>query len=61
MKDNLLFVNARGLQIIYNLVVIALLFVTRGWRSGHWYFDAVSMFEPSNKTCTRPNESGEKI
>lgn len=34
MKDNLLFVNARGFQVLYNACMIALLWVTRGWRAG---------------------------
>ena len=48
MKDNLLFVNAHGLKILYNACMIALLWVTRGWRDGHWYFDAVTITAPPN-------------
>jgi len=48
MKDNLLFVNARGLQVLYNACMIALLWVTRGWRAGHWYFDACTITTPPN-------------
>lgn len=32
MKDNLLYVNARGLQLVYNAFMIAILWITRGWQ-----------------------------
>lgn len=44
--DPILYENAKGLQIIYNVFEILLLWITRRWRSGHWYFDADSFTEP---------------
>ena len=66
MKDDLLYVDARGLQVLYNACVIALLWLTRGWRSGHWYFDAVTFTTPSNKVlhsdgATRCPNCGEGV
>ena len=38
--DGRLFVNAKGLKLVYNLFAVIWLWMTRKNRKGHWYFDA---------------------